>query len=619
VKIRLVGRLAGFFAAALCSLALAAAPDGLINRLGDHPSPYLAMHGDDPVHWQQWNAATLRMARDLGRPIFISSGYFSCHWCHVMQRESFRDPEVAAFLNRYFVPVKIDRELDPALDAHLIEFVERMRGHSGWPLNVFLTPDGYPLLGLTYVPRDRFRLLLDQFRQQWQQDAAQLSLAARDAMAQWRRSGDSVAQAPVPGESVAARFVEQAERLADELGGGFGQQNKFPMVPQLRALLLLRNQGKAAHLDEFIRLTLDRMAGQGLHDNLEGGFFRYVIDPAWQVPHYEKMLYDNAQLALLYLEAAALYRSADYRATGLGTVDFMLREMWSDRGGLISSFSAVDSQGREGFYYLWSAGELEQLLSPAEYAAVRDTWLGPHPADTEYGYLPRRQADRETVAAGLGWSIDTLDKVLSAAQQKMLSARSRRERLADGKILAAWNGLALSALARAFLVSGDPVYSRRAVQLSDYLGDRLRDGNRLLRARDGDAATAAATLEDYALVAQGLWDWSEAAGQAQAARLRSIAGDLLRQAWQRYFRNGRWRLDDAPLVPMLDGKLALDDGSLPSASAVISRLSMQHPALLRDAAVQKQLADHLDQVRSRLGEAIFWYAGYVELLPDQPR
>ncbi|MGW8309614.1 MAG: thioredoxin domain-containing protein [Thiogranum sp.] len=611
------GRFVLCLGAALWSFALAG-EDGLSNQLGNHLSPYLAMHGNDPVHWQQWSAATVQKARALDRPIFISSGYFSCHWCHVMQRESFRDPEVAAFLNRYFVPVKIDRELDPALDAHLIEFVERVRGHSGWPLNVFLTPAGYPLLGLTYVPRERFRLLLDQLRQQWQQNAPRLRRAARDATVEWRQQDDTNEDEPVSGASLVTRFIEQAVRLGDELGGGFGQQNKFPMVPQLRTLLSLRRQGKAAELDDFIRLTLDRMADQGLHDNLEGGFFRYVTDPAWQVPHYEKMLYDNAQLAVLYLEAGALYGSADYRAVGLGTVDFMVREMWSDRGGLIGSFSAVDSQGREGFYYLWTSGELEKLLSPVEYRAVRSAWLGSHPADSEYGYLPRWQADRETVAAGLGWSGARLGKVLAAAQRKMLATRAARERLADDKILAAWNGLALSALAQAFMVSGDPEYARKAAQLSGYLTTGLRDGDRLLRARAGATAMAPATLEDYALVAQGLWDWSEAAVERQA-QLRALAGKLLQEAWHRYFSDGRWRLDDAPLVPMLDGKLALDDGFLPSASAVISRLSAQHPALLRDAAIQQQLLDHLRLVRSRLADAIFWYASYVELLPDAPR
>jgi uncharacterized protein YyaL (SSP411 family) len=607
----------------LCCLIGALSPlafageDELSNQLKGHPSPYLAMHGDDPVHWQRWNRQTLALARRLNRPLFISSGYFSCHWCHVMQRESYRDPKVADLLNHYFVPVKIDRELNPALDAHLIEFVELLQGQSGWPLNVFLTPDGYPIAGMLYVPRDRFVRMLQQFHKQWALNEAQLRQAAHQAMDEWRqvRAGDSkrapVAAALVPG------LMTEIDSLKDELAGGFGQQNKFPMVSQLRALLYLRRQGKAAQLDDFIRLTLDRMASQGLHDNLAGGFFRYVTDPAWQTPHFEKMLYDNAQLAELYLDAAALYDSAHYRVIGLETVDFILRDMWTDEGAFIGSFSAVDSQGREGAYYLWTGEQLKKLLTDQEYAAVQAAWLGGSPADSEYGYLPRWQAGREETAKTLGWSVGKLDSALASARDKMLAARSQRELLPDDKVLAAWNGLALSALARAYSVTGDKSYVTHAERLAAYLNGRLWDGRQLLRARDGDKALGEASLEDYALVAQGLWDWGQAGGDRNATG--KAVERLVRLAWQRYFTNGRWQQSDTPLVPMLDGRLAIEDGPLPSASAVISRLSREDPVLARDKNIQTLLADHLQQARAGLADAIFWYASYVELLADAQR
>ncbi len=598
----------------LTPLALAG-EDGLANQIRNHPSPYLAMHGSDPVHWQLWSAATLRKAAALNRPLFISSGYFSCHWCHVMQRESYQDPKLAELLNTYFVPVKIDRELNPALDAHLIEFVELTRGQAGWPLNVFLTPDGYPLLGTTYLPPDQFYLLLDRMQRQWAQNESGLRQTARAALQEWRQLGETAPDAGQPAVSVAAKLLAETAQLGDELAGGFGQQAKFPMAAQLRALLRLRQQGKARELDEFIRVTLDRMAWQGMHDNLGGGFFRYVTDPAWQTPHYEKMLYDNAQLGVLYLEAADVYQSARYRALGLDTVNFMLRKMSTDEGAFIGSFSAVDSLGREGFYYLWPDEELKQLLTAAEFKVVRTVWLGEHRPDSDYGYLLRWQGEPSELAGKLGWSEEKLDQVLAEARQKLLAARERRELLADNKVLAGWNGLVLSALARAYAASGDKTYAIGASRLATYLSTRLWNGDQLLRARDGDQALGEATLEDYALVAQGLSDWNRVAPEAsQLSAL--LVQKLARLAWQRYFKDGRWQQSDAPLIPMLDGKWALDDGPLPSPTAVISRLTEQTPALAGDKGIQQQLAKHLQQVRSRLSDGIFWYASYVELLAD---
>jgi uncharacterized protein YyaL (SSP411 family) len=584
----------------------------LQNQLANHPSPYLAMHAEDPVDWQVWNRATLQKARELNRPLLVSIGYFSCHWCHVMQRESYQDPLLAKLLNDYFVPVKVDRELAPALDAHLIEFVQLTRGQAGWPLNVFLTPDGYPMLGMTYVPADRFRGILEGLRDGWNTDSPQLQRQSRAAMAQWRQIRDSDTK-KTAGLSALQGMRVQTDQLKDELAGGFGQQNKFPMVSQLRALLWMREQLDDKAHDGFIRLTLDRMANQGLHDELGGGFFRYVTDPAWQVPHYEKMLYDNAQLAALYLQAAGQFQSPYYQSIGLSTLDFLLREMQRDDGYLISSFSAVDEQGREGFYYHWDDAELEQLLTGGQIEAVRAAWFGTQPAHSEYGTLPIWQGTAADIAKSLGWSATRLDEVLASARKKLLNARSGRSLLADDKGLAAWNGLALSALAAGYAVTGDARYGKPADRLAGYISDSLWDGDHLVRARDGTRVIAEATLEDYALVAQGLWDWSEQDPQKKD-RYQKVVEQMVRIAWQRYYRNKRWIQSDTPLIPMLDGVVALDDSPLPSPTAIATRLSRQHPALKKDTELQNRVDVHLDQVRAYLGGSIFWYASYVELL-----
>jgi len=585
----------------------------LQNQLVNHPSPYLAMHAEDPVHWQVWSRETLQKARELNRPLLVSIGYFSCHWCHVMQRESYQDPLLAKLLNDYFVPVKVDRELAPALDAHLIEFVQLTRGQAGWPLNVFLTPDGFPLLGMTYVPPDRFRQILEGLRDGWNQDSPQLQRRGREAMDQWRQIRNSDTDKKPAKVSAVHGMRVQTDQLKDELAGGFGQQNKIPMVSQLRALLWIREQQDDKSHDGFIRVTLDRMANQGMHDELGGGFFRYVTDPAWQVPHYEKMLYDNAQLAELYLQAAVQFQSPNYLSIGLSTLDFLLRDMQRGDGSFISSFSAVDEQGREGFYYLWDNEELDSVLNAEQLEAVRAAWFGKQPVHSEYGKLPLWQGTAIDIAENLGWSTTRLNEVLASARKKLLVSRSARSLLADDKGLAAWNGLALSALAAGYAATGDARYAEPADKLATYISESLWDADHLVRARDGKLVIADATLEDYALVAQGLWDWSEQ-NPKQKKRYQTLVEQMVRTAWQRYYRNKRWIQSDTPLIPMLDGVVALDDSTLPSATATVTRLSRRHPALRTDAELQKKVDMHLNQVRAHLGDSIFWYASYVALL-----
>ena len=606
----------------MCPLLLVrhagAADSSLGNQLQKHPAPYLAMHGNDPVHWQLWGAEALQKAQRLNRPLFISIGYFSCHWCHVMQRESYQDEAVASLLNRYFIPIKVDRELNPALDAHLIEFVELTRGQAGWPLNVFLTPDGYPMLGMTYVPTERFTLLLQELHKHWDEGESELRSTAQAALQEWRQLGESNEKQQIFSGSIAEKMLVQTGQLKDELSGGFGQQNKFPMVSQLQALVFLDQHGGKDVPAEFIRLTLDNMAGQGLHDNLGGGFFRYTTNPDWQTPHYEKMLYDNAQLAVLYMQAGQQFDHERYRNIGIDTVNFMMRDMSQADGGFISSFSAVDDLGREGFYYLWSHQQLTELLDDEALKAVQAAWFDQHVPETEFGQLPRWQGDIKTIAKELQWQQDRLRRVLESARKKMLASRAGRTLPADDKVLAAWNGLALSALASAYQLTGDAVYAERAQQLADYLVNTLWDGRRLLRARQSDKLAAEASLEDYALVAQGLWDWSQQKSEGWKS-LQSKVAQLVRIAWQRYYIDGRWRNSDAPLIPMLEGSMATQDSSLPSATAAISRISAAHPDLQRDKAIQRQLQQHLLAVHAQLGDSIFWYASYVELLADHQR
>jgi uncharacterized protein YyaL (SSP411 family) len=582
-----------------------------VNRLTDHPSPYLAMHGNDPVRWQVWGKDAVQLAKKLNRPLFISSGYFSCHWCHVMQRESYQDPLVAKLLNTYFVPVKVDRELNPALDSHLIEFVQLTRGRSGWPLNVFLTPEGYPVLGMTYLPKDRFVLVLEQMQERWQSEPDDLRHIAENALEEWRELRKTNTETAVPHTAIVPRFVEQASRLMDELSGGFGEQNKFPMTPQLRALLRVRGRIKNHRsIDEFLRLTLDKMASQGMHDLVGGGFFRYVVDPGWQTPHYEKMLYDNAQLVSLYLQAATDYNDGRFQHTAFETLDFMLREMWRENH-FISSFSAVDDEGREGAYYLWTDETLKKLLSDDELELIQEAWFEDGVSSSEWGKLPRWQVTVAELSKRTHQPVTALKKRLEEIRRKLLKARASRSLPADGKGLAAWNGLALSALADAVSAGGREAYRDYGDQLADYLATRLWDGKRLVRALDAGRVLANGTLQDYALVAKGLQDWGRVSGDNRHTHL---ASRLVRIAWRQFYQNNRWLETDAPLIPMLDGKLALDDNPLPSATALVTGMSLTMESLRRDKKLREAVKAHLELVHARLSDSIFWYASYVEWL-----
>ena len=350
----------------------------LENQLRQHPSPYLALHGNDPVAWQEWNAASVERARREGKLLYLSIGYFSCHWCHVMQRESYQNAQIARTLNEHVIPVKVDRELEPALDARLIEFAEKTRGMSGWPLNVFVTPDGHPLYATLYHPPEEFHKILLRIEQLWRTDRARLTALARIEAVAPQGPGKPEANA-AQARALADQVVAEALKAADSVQGGFGEQSKFPQSPQLAFLLahyertsvLSRAEGQDPRLKEFLLLTLDAMAGNGLQDHLGGGFFRYTVDPSWKTPHFEKMLYDNAQLARLYRNAARVFGRDDYRHIASRTLDFMLRELSAPSGAFIAALSALDDRGVEGGYYLWNTADLEKLLAPEEPASYR--------------------------------------------------------------------------------------------------------------------------------------------------------------------------------------------------------------------------------------------------------
>ena len=571
------------------------------NALENSASPYLRLHASDPVHWQEWGPGLAARAESEDRLIFVSVGYFACHWCHVMQRESFASLEAAALLNEHFVSAKVDRELAPALDAQLIRFVQATLGRAGWPLNVVLTPDGFPLVGFTYLPTDDFIRFLEQLTSRWAVDRETLGSAARevsDFLASARRPAAAGTMDAAGVRALGDAFVQQASEAADGLAGGFGQQQKFPSVPQLALLLDWQRREPHGELEEFLRLTFQAMASLGLRDQLGGGFFRYVTDPGWQVPHFEKMLYDNALLAELYFDAADVLGEPAFERVGMDTVEFMRRELQSPDGGLYSSLSAVDADGVEGGYYLFGASTLERVLDEEERRAARTAWGLDGDSHFEHGYLPvQAVAAVSEAASAVGLSSEEVARRLDSARSKLLAERGRRELPRDEKRLAGWNGLAIAAFVRASLRPGGARFAAPARGIVQFLADDMWDGSRLVRARAPHGShpedATPATLQDYAYVARGLSVFARAHGSSEHWDLARL---IVEGAWLRFRTPDGWLLSDAPGLPFAGAESAIADGPMPSPSAALLDATMQVAShfqddVLRDRARAALLAD----------------------------
>jgi uncharacterized protein YyaL (SSP411 family) len=544
---------------------VAAAP---VNQLVNHPSPYLALHGSDPVAWQEWNADTVARAKRENKLLFVSVGYFACHWCHVMQRESYKNPQIAALLNSDYIPVKVDREINSGLDDALQNFSAQLSGAAGWPLNAFVTPEGYPVFVVLYAPPDDFRKQLNHLTKRWVADRAGIQDMARQVAPPPARQPVS---APLSAERSARawqQFLAGVWQEADTLHGGLGQINKFPMAPQLHALLERQSRQPDAKLAEFLRLTFDQMAARGLRDHVGGGFFRYTTDPEWDTPHFEKMLYDNAHLAQLYLRAATVLRQPRYREVARGTLDFMRDELLDASGGLYSSTSAVDAAGREGATYLWEPDELKRRLSPEAYAAARRVWRLGVARSFDDGYLPAE------------YRVPTADerRLLADAVRVLRPLRRARSLPKDDKLNAGLNGLALSAFSQAIQL--DPAYRHHADRLQRFLLTRLVREGRLMKAMARGQILPDAELEDYAYVVQGLLDHADITGNVQS---REQARQLAHTGWKLFWSEKGWKHEARPLLATLQAEPALADGALysPSEVLVLASLRLPDPALQR--------------------------------------
>ena len=570
------------------------------NRLVHEASPYLLQHAHNPVDWYPWGSEALERAAAEDKPILLSIGYAACHWCHVMERESFEDEETAALMNERFVSVKVDREERPDVDAIYMDAVQAMTGQGGWPLTAFLTPEGTPFYaGKYFPPEDRhgmpsFRSVLTAVAQVW-------SGRRDEAIEQGRRVAEAVGRAgalagsPDPlTEELLRRAFEGIRQSYDATWGGFGSAPKFPQ-PTTLEFVLRRHVGGERNALDILTGTLDHMAAGGIYDHLGGGFHRYSVDRSWQVPHFEKMLYDNAQLARLFTRAWQVTGRDRYRRVACETLDYVLRQLRHPDGGFFSSQDA-DSESVEGRFYVWSYEELVSVCGEALavcFGAVpQGNWEG-----TNVLWEPIPVA---AVAAERDVSIEDLERRLESARRDLFELRELRSRPAtDDKVITAWNAMAISALSEAGRVFGRTEYVDAAVRAAGFLFDNLRDERGLLRSwRDGRVGRPA-FADDHALLAEACLTLYETTFDLRwFDEARGLADELLRR-FRDEERGGFYQTSSDGEALLVRPK-ELFDNAMPSGNSAAAEVLLRMALLTGDLAYERAAVSALRLVRDHM-------------------
>ena len=490
------------------------------NKLIHEKSPYLLQHAHNPVDWHPWGTAAFAKAKEEDKLLLVSIGYATCHWCHVMERESFEDPELAAFLNAYFVPVKVDREERPDVDKIHMDALHALGQQGGWPLNMFVTPEGKPVTGGTYFPprpmygRKSFRELLETLALIWKDEREKIFTTADQLTAHLQQKAVPTADGhPELNWEAEGQTVAQFRESYDSQHGGFKQQqqNKFP--PSMGLMLLLRHYKRTgeAHSLEMVEMTLQKIFAGGIYDQLGGGLSRYSTDYEWLVPHFEKMLYDNSLFVWALIETFQITKNPLYESAVRDVLAYVARDMTSPAGAFFSAEDA-DSEGVEGKFYVWSKAEVLKILGAESGEMACAFWDITENGNFEGSSIPNRPRSDEDVAAQFRITPEEMRKTLRTAREKLMAVRSKRVRpLLDDKVLTSWNALMISAFARASRVFNDPEFEKMATRAADFIFNNLFDdsGRLLRRWRDGEARFPA-YLCDHAQLSVACLDLYEA-------------------------------------------------------------------------------------------------------------
>jgi len=549
-------------------------PDGApvyINRLILEDSPYLIQHAHNPVDWHSWGDEAFARAKREGKPIFLSIGYSTCHWCHVMERESFENPVIAGLLNRYFISIKVDRERRPDVDETYMLAVMLTTGHGGWPMSSFLTPDGKPFYGGTYYPPNEFGRLLTRIAALWDSNRPDLLQQGDRVASAVARASQRRLQSAQIDQKVAMAAVKQVMSSHDELQGGFSQAPKFPQESILFLLLQAAERNPDPAVVEALVVTLDAMAQGGIHDQVGGGFHRYSIDNGWLVPHFEKMLYNQAHLARVYLQAWRLTGKPRFRRVAVQALDYVLRDMTSDQGGFYSATDA-DSEGGEGRFFLWTIEQISKVLQKSDADLMIELFGMSDRGNFEGSNILHLPVSVAEHAEHMGVPLSDLYQRLDQIREALYQARERRPRmLRDEKIITAWNGMMINTLALAGDLLQETGYLQAAQRAAEFVWDHnwKKNSSELWRVHLNGKSSVTASQEDYAYFAEGLLHLYDATGdRVWLERAQQVADAMLRGFWDSV--NGGFFMghEDGQVAAMGRPKDSGGDGAMPSGNSV---------------------------------------------------
>ncbi len=603
---------------------MSASPTRPTNRLAHETSPYLLQHAHNPVDWYPWGTEALARAQAEQKPILVSIGYAACHWCHVMERESFENEQVARVMNDYFVCIKVDREERPDVDQLYMAAVQAMGIQGGWPLNVLLTPEAKPFYGGTYFPPGNWVKLLENVAQAYASEHRAELDGSAERFAQVLQASElekygaagNAANAGVRDEEFKLLAYNLAQRF-DRTRGGTNRAPKFPMPSIWRFLLRAHHISDSQALLHQLNLTLREMAWGGIYDQVGGGWARYSVDAEWLVPHFEKMLYDNGQLLSLYSEAYQVTQEPLYREVVYQSVNWVRRELTNPEGGFYSSLDA-DSEGEEGKFYVWTREELRAILGeeePLAAAYYQCTGVG----NWEHGrnILHRRQSDAD-FAEEHKLEPHVLTKLVHGWQKQLLAARAQRVRPGlDDKVLTGWNALMLSGLVTAYRAFGEAEFLDLALHNADFLQANLRQGPRLYRTWKNGRATINGFLEDYALVIEAYVSLYEATFTERWLReaealMTYVLDHFFDPAEQQFFYT------DASAEPLIARQKELFDNVIPASNSVMAHNLLRLGRHLENATYQSLAATMLGQVQALVAQEpqhlTTWASLYVALL-----
>lgn len=578
----------------------------MVNRLAQEKSPYLLQHAHNPVAWQAWDPAALELAKAQDKPIFLSIGYATCHWCHVMAHESFEDPEVAEILNREFVPIKVDREERPDLDGVYMAVCQTLTGRGGWPLSVWLTPEGKPFYAGTYFPKNTrqgmpgFIPVLLELARRWKGSERATMLTASEEIIKALR-----AKTQGPGGELGHKTLQEAHeglaRIYDPQHGGFGQAPKFPSPHHLTFLLRWHLRAPHDQALAMVEKTLGRMWRGGMFDQVGGGFHRYSVDAQWLAPHFEKMLYDQAMLTMAYVEAHQLTGNDEHAQAAREVLAYVLRDMTSPEGGFYSAEDA-DSEGEEGLFYVWTPAQVNDVLGRELGGRFCRGYNISEPGNFEHGLsIAHLTRGWEALAQAEGLTPEALQEQMATARKKLFAAREKRVHpLKDDKIITSWNGLMIAALAMAGAALGQPEYLQAAARAAAFVEQRLTtEGGHLQRRWRQGHLTGPGYLEDYAFYIWGLIELHQA-GQdprhlERALELTELAGRLF---WDEAAGGYFYTPADGEALIFRDKEIY--DGALPSGNSVMAGNLLR----LGRLCARPKLEERADEVMRAFGEMV---------------